>query len=650
MSLADLRKFYRKNGKLIVTVISGALLVLAFSAGKLQYVQLSSALWILAAIIGGFGIAKSAIIQLRYKVLGIQALVTIASIGAILIGEYWEAAVVVFLFTFGGYLEALTLDRTRNALRSLMSLAPTTASVRRDGAVVTVDPEEVKPGEIVVVKPGEKIPVDGAVVKGEAQVNQASITGESVPVSKGPGEQVFSGTVNEVGFIEIETKRTGEDTTLARIISLVEEAQEQRAPTQQLIERFSKYYTPAIIVLAIGVFLLTRDPLVALTLLVISCPGALIISTPIAVVTGIGNAAGHGVLIKGGAHLERAGRINIVAMDKTGTLTKGELEVVNVRAFKGTADEAILKAAVAEKMSEHHLGRAVLKKVPPETAIPDPEAFKVLPGRGVIAMQGGRNIAAGNRRLLAETGFTLAPDAEAYVQAEEENGNTAVFLIEDGELLAVISLADTIREEAKDLIARLKRAGVKKVVMLTGDNERTARAIAGRLGIDEYRAELLPENKVDAIKELKKQGVVAMVGDGINDAPAMAAADIGIAMGAAGTDVAIETADIALMSDRLDRIAYTIGLSRKTLGIIMQNTAFSLLVVLLLVAGVLFKVVVLASGMFIHEASIFIVIANGMRLIGYGGGLSWNAGGSRKGKEKEKGKGGMPRPAQPETA
>ena len=646
MILADLSKFYRKNGKLIVTVISGALLVLAFTAGHLEYYQLSSALWILATVIGGFGIAKSAVIQLRYKVLGIQALVTIASIGAILIGEYWEAAVVIFLFTFGGYLEALTLDRTRNALRSLMSLAPTTAAVRRNGEIVIVDPQEVKPGEVVVVRPGEKIPVDGTVVKGEAQVNQASITGESVPVSKSPGEQVFSGTVNEVGLMEIETKRTGEDTTLARIISLVEEAQEQRAPTQQLIERFSKYYTPAIIVLAIGIFLLTRDPLIALTLLVISCPGALVISTPIAVVSGIGNAAGHGVLIKGGAHLERAGRINIVAMDKTGTLTKGELEVVNVRAFKGTAYEAVLKAAVAEKMSEHHLGRAVLKKVPPEVAIPDPEDFKVLPGRGVIARHGGRNLTVGNRRLLAETGFDLSPGTEAYVREEEERGSTAVFLIEDGELIAVISLSDTVREEAKDLIARLKRAGVKKVVMLTGDNERTARAIAGRLGIDEYRAELLPENKVDAIKELKKQGVVAMVGDGINDAPAMAAADIGIAMGAAGTDVAIETADIALMSDRLDRIAYTIGLSRKTLGIIMQNTAFSLLVVLLLVAGVLFKVVVLASGMFIHEASIFIVILNGMRLLRYSGGQDRKAG-SRKEKKK---KGGVPGQKLPEAA
>ncbi|BAI61129.1 putative heavy metal translocating P-type ATPase [Methanocella paludicola SANAE] len=615
----NLKKFYRKNSKLIITVASGILLILAFIAGELKYTDVSNALWILAAIVGGYEIAKSAITQLRYKVLGIQALVTIAAIGAILIGEYWEAAVVVFLFTFGGYLEALTIDRTRNALRAIMSLTPVTASVRRDGDIVVVPPEEVKPGEVVVIKPGEKIPVDGRVIKGEAQVNQASITGESVPVGKSPGDHVFSGTVNEVGLIDVETERSGEDTTLARIIALVEEAQEQRAPTQQLIERFAKYYTPAIIVLSIIVFLWTRDPLVSLTLLVISCPGALVISTPIAVVSGIGNAAGHGVLIKGGAHLEKAGRMSIVALDKTGTLTKGELEVVNVKAFLGTPEEAIFKAAIAEKMSEHHLGRAILKKVPAGVAIPDPSDFKVLPGKGVIATDGGRKLVVGNRRLLADNQFSLSPEEEAYVRAEEEKGSTAIFLIEDSRLIAVISLADMVREEAKELVAGLKKAGIKKVVMLTGDNERTAKAIATRLGIDEYRAELLPENKVEAIKELKKEGVVAMVGDGINDAPAMAAADIGIAMGAAGTDVAIETADIALMSDSLDRIAYSVGLSRKTLGVIMQNTAFSVLVVLLLVFGVLLKTVVLASGMFIHEASIFIVILNGMRLLRYKG-------------------------------
>ncbi len=618
-TIRELKKLYRRNAKLIVTVAAALFIIAAYASGELGHTQLSSILWVLAAVIGGFEIAKSAVVQLRYKVLGIQALVTIAAIGAILIGEYWEAAVVVFLFEFGGYLEALTIDRTRNALRALMSLAPTTASVRRGNDIVVVDPGEVKPGEIVVVKAGEKIPVDGLVAKGEAQVNQASITGESVPVSKSPGDQVFTGTINEIGTIEIETRRSGEDTTLARIITLVEEAQEERAPTQQLIERFAKYYTPAIILLALAVFVVTRDPLISLTLLVISCPGALVISTPIAVVSGIGNAAGHGVLIKGGSHLERAGRISIVALDKTGTLTRGELEIVNVRALKGTAEDAIFKAAIAEKMSEHHLGQAVLKKIPPGTPVPDPEGFKVMPGRGVIAGYGGKKIVVGNRRLLADSSFTLAPDIEAYVRGEEEKGSTAIFLLESGELLAVLSLADTVRPEAKELVASLKHAGVKKVVMLTGDNERTARAIAGRLGIDEYRADLMPEDKVNAIKQLKQQGVVAMVGDGINDAPAMAAADIGIAMGAAGTDVAIEAADVALMSDRLDRISYTIGLSRKTLSVIKQNTAFSLLVVLFLIAGVLIKTFVLASGMFVHEASIFIVILNGMRLLRYRG-------------------------------
>lgn len=620
MSDFNLKTFYRKKGKLLITIFSGLLIAAAFLSGELGHVQASSVLWVLAAIVGGFEIARSAVVQLQYKVLGIQALVTIAAIGAILIGEYWEAAVVVFLFTFGGYLEALTVDRTRNALRNLVSLAPTIATVRRDGNLFGVPPEEVKPGEIVLIKTGEKIPVDGKILKGEAQVNQAAITGESVPVSKLPGDQVFSGTISEVGVIEVETVKSGEDTTLARIITLVEEAQEQRAPSQQLIERFSKYYTPVIILLAIAIFLITRDALISLTLLVISCPGALVISTPIAIVSGIGNAAGRGVLIKGGAHLERAGRIHIVAFDKTGTLTKGELEVVNIKTFKGTDEETIFKAAVAEKMSEHHLGSAVLKQVKPGTTIPDPDSFEVLPGRGVVAAYGGRQLLAGNRRLLADRHYVPDRNVEEYVISEEERGRTAIFLLEEGELLAVISLADTIREEAVSLVTDLKKAGVRRIVMLTGDNERTARAIAGRLGISEYLAGLLPEGKVEAIVRLKKEGVVAMCGDGVNDAPAMAAADIGIAMGAAGTDVAIETADVALMSDRLDLIGYTIGLSRKALNIIIQNTAFSILVVLVLIAGVLFKVVVLASGMFIHEASIFIVILNGMRLLRYGNG------------------------------
>jgi Cd2+/Zn2+-exporting ATPase len=620
LDFKGIKKYYRKNNKLIITIVSGTLIFLAWASGEFfGRESISTALWIAAAIISGYDIAKSSIFQLKYKILGIQALVTFAAIGAILIGEYWEAAVVVFLFTVGGYLEARTVDRTRNALRELIKLSPTTASVRRGEEIVTIPAEEVKPDDIVIVRTGEKIPVDGVVVKGEAQVNQAPITGESVPVSKVPGDQTFSGTINELGLIEILTKRSGEDTTLARIIQLVEEAQEQRAPTQQLIERFSKYYTPSIMALSLIVFILTRDPLIALTLLVIACPGALVISTPVAVVSGIGNAAGHGVLIKGGSHLERAGHINIVAFDKTGTLTKGELEVVRVRAFNCTEDEAILKAAIAEKMSEHHLGRAVLKRVSPGTAIPDPEDVKVFPGRGVVASYGGKKITVGNRRLISENRCCLTPDVESYVRSEEGLGRTAIFLFEDDTLMGVISLEDAVREEARGLVESLKKAGIKKIVMLTGDNERTAKGIASRLGIEDYRAELLPEGKVDALKELKKQGVVAMVGDGVNDAPAMAAADIGIAMGAAGTDVAIEAADIALMSDNLDRIRYTIGLSRKTLMIIKENTIFALLVVFILLAGVLFKAVILASGMLVHEASVLLVILNGMRLLRYNG-------------------------------
>ena len=437
--------------------------------------------------------------------LGIQALVTIAATGALLIGEYWEAAVVVFLLAefSGGYLEALTIDRTRNALRALMSLAPTTASVRRGNDIVVVAPDDVRPGEIVVVKAGEKIPVDGVVVRGEAQVNQASITGESVPASKGPGDQTFTGTINELGTIEIETKRSGEDTTLARIITLVEEAQEERAPTQQLIERFAKYYTPVIILLALIVFVITRDLLISLTLfrlhIMPGCSGLIDAHR-----SGFRDrqrggprrrCPDQGRLAPGEGGPHQHCRAGYDWHTDPGRARNGQHQGVR----GAQAEDAVFKAAIAEKMSEHHLGEAIRKKVKPGLAVPDPAEFQVLPGRGVIAGYDGRKLIVGNRRLLAPSGFAPSHDVEEYVKGEEEKGSTAVFLLEDGDLLAVLSLADTIRGEAKEIVRELKHTGVKKVVMLTGDNERTARAIATRPGIDEYRADLLPEDKDSAI-------------------------------------------------------------------------------------------------------------------------------------------------------
>ncbi len=571
-------------------------------------------LMFLAAVLAGYRIAQAAWRLLKYRVLGIQALVTVAATGALFIGEYWEAAAVTFLFALGGYLEARTLERTRRALQGLMDLAPQKARVRREGAEVDVPAEEVQPGEVVLIRPGEKIPVDGRVVAGRATVNQAAITGESVPVSREPGDEVFGGTVLELGYLEVETTRVGEDTTLGRIIQLVEEAQEAKAPAQLFIERFARYYTPAIMVLAAAVFIFTRDGAMALTLLVIGCPGALVVAAPVSMVAAIGNAARNGTLVKGGAHMEQVGRVTAVAFDKTGTLTLGRPMVVGVRAFHGAAEELLLAAAAAEQPSEHHLGRAIVAAA--EDELPGAEDFQVVPGLGVKATVAGQRVLVGNQRWLAEHGVEVPPQAVAHQGVEEERGRTVVLVARGDNFLGTISLADTVREGAREAVQRLKGMGIRRVVMLTGDNAAAARAVGEAVGLDGVYAGLLPEEKVQVLAGLKEEGyVVAMVGDGINDAPALAGAHVGIAMGGTGTDVALETADMVLMTDRLDRLASAIALGRRTLAIIRQNITFAVAVVLLLLAGVLGKKVFLSSGMLVHEASVLLVLLNAMRLL-----------------------------------
>jgi Cd2+/Zn2+-exporting ATPase len=650
----NVQQYYRKHRKAVVTVTSGLLYAGGWSIGYATAYDTASALvLVLAAVIGGYDIAKNAYYELKSRTVGIKTLVTLAAVGAIVIGEYWEAAAVVFLFSLGSYLEGRTMRKTRTALQELLELTPNTALVRRDGEreahgaserasgersesrgdVVEVPAREVEEGETVVVKPGAKIPVDGEVVAGESAVNQAPVTGESAPVHKTAGDGVFAGTVNQEGALDVVATGTGSDTTLQRIIRRVEEAQEAQAPTEQLIDRFARYYTPAIILLAVGAYVLTRDVLMALTLLVIGCPGALVIGPPVSIVSAIGNAARNGVLMKGGEHLERAGKIDLVAFDKTGTLTKGETTVASVRGFDYDAEEALRMAAVAEKKSEHHLADAVLDaardadgtggvaadggSVIETTRIPDPDDFDVVAGKGVVARHDGQEIVVGNHALLEERGVAIPDDVAAYVREREEAGETAVHVVLDGAVVAVIALRDELREAAPGVVQALKHAGVR-TVMLTGDNERTARAVAEQVGIDDYRAELLPEDKQAAIETFREAGhVVAMVGDGINDAPSLATADVGIAMGAAGTDTAIETADMALMADDLERIPYAVGLSKATRRNVLQNVGIAVLTVTVLLAGVLTSNVHLAGGMLVHEGSVLLVILNGMRLLRY---------------------------------
>jgi len=637
MERQTIARYYRTNRKALATAASGLLYAGGWSIGHFAGLDTVSAVTlILAAAIGGYDIATTAYHEVTNRTLGIKTLVTLAAIGAIVIGEYWEAAAVVFLFSLGSYLEGRTMRKTRNALQELLEMTPETATVRRDGTQREVPARDVDEDEVVIVKPGGKIPVDGTVVDGESAVNQAPVTGESAPVHKADGDEVYAGTVNQEGALEIRTTGSGSDTTLERIIRRVEAAQEAQSPTESLIDRFATYYTPAVIVLAIGAYALTQNAILTLTLLVIGCPGALVIGPPVSIVSAIGNAARSGVLMKGGEHLERAGKIDLVAFDKTGTLTKGETTVADVEGFGVADDEVLSLAATAEKKSEHHLADAIVDAARERPtartdggatvakaggldaglqAVPDPDDFDVVAGKGVVAHADGHEVVVGNRALLDDRGVDIPERVVDYVREREGRGETAVHVVRDGTVVGVIAMRDELRESAPGVVAALQDAGIR-TVMLTGDNERTAAAVAGEVGIDEYRAELLPEDKQTVIEEYQADGhVVAMVGDGINDAPSLATADVGIAMGAAGTDTAIETADMALMADDLERIPYAVTLSTATRWNVIENVGLAVLTVTVLLAGVLTSYVTLAAGMLVHEASVLAVILNGMRLL-----------------------------------
>ncbi|NLX09586.1 MAG: cation-translocating P-type ATPase [Chloroflexi bacterium] len=619
-----------------ITLTSGLLIAAALFSGEvLAQTTLRHALMIAAAVIAGSDIAGRAWNALRHRHVSIELLVTIATVGALAIGEYWEAAAVTFLFMLGAYLEARTLNQTRRALQTLLDLAPASAVVLRDGQQVEVLAYEVAAGETVLVKPGAKIPVDGAVIGGRGIVDESAITGESIPLEKTEGDRVFAGTINQDGLIKVEAQGVGADTTLARIIRRVEEAQEEKAPTQRFIERFARWYTPAIIALSAVSWLLSGDIELALTLLVIGCPGALVISTPVSVVAGIGQAAKRGILIKGGEYLENAGKISAVALDKTGTITQGAPRLTDIVvlaaepvAAGGVAgpeqasgwsapQQAILRwAAIAEAGSGHPLARPIMAEAEALFDVPHADAFENHTGRGIEATYGMHRIQVGSPDLMSAAGISTGPDAQRQLEQLSAAGKTAVVVALDGAAIGILGIADRPRPAAADMLRRLTAIGVGRVVMLTGDNPRTAEAIAREVGIHEVRAGLLPEHKLEHIHQLQREGhVVAMIGDGVNDAPALAAADIGIAMGAAGSDVAIETADIALMADDLLKIPEAIGLSKATLRNIRQNVMIALLTVGSLLAGVLLGRVHMAGGMFIHELSVLVVVLNGMRLL-----------------------------------
>ncbi|GAB3266460.1 heavy metal translocating P-type ATPase [Arthrobacter pigmenti] len=584
---------------------------------------LADAFMIAGAVVAGYNIVVKAINALLAKHIGIDLLVSIAAIGAIIIGNFWEAAAVTFLFAVGHALESATMNKTRSALAELVAVAPDTAIVMREGEQREVPARLVTMGEIVLVKSGAKVPVDGQVVAGTGALDEASITGESIPVEKTKSDQVFAGTVSRGGFLQVLATGIGADTTLARIIHRVEEAQDAKAKTQAFIDRFSTWYTPAVMVLALVAGLITQDVVLALTLLVIGCPGALVISIPVAIVAGIGRSARNGILIKGGEYLETAAKISAVAVDKTGTLTEGRPQLTDVVVLDPAYDriEVLRWAAAAEAGSEHPLARPVLDSAQEEGVGPEgtPGVVTPVPGKGIVSDVEGRQVLIGNAPLLVEYGVTGdggATDAAEVSGTLAAQGKTPMIVAVGGTVIGVVAVADQVRGDAPEMVQRLHDAGVEKVVMLTGDTRLVAEAIGAKTGIDEIHASLLPEDKLDAVSELQKQGhTVAMVGDGVNDAPALATANIGVAMGAAGSAVAVETADIALMGDNLLKLPESISLAKRTVSVMRQNISVALVTVVLLLAGVFAGGVTMSIGMLVHEASVLIVIVNAMRLM-----------------------------------
>ncbi len=531
-----------------------------------------------AVAIGGFPIFRSAFFDLKERSVTVPVFMSIGITASLLIGEHEAALTITFFMLLAEFIEAFTTERARRAIRELMDFSPKTARVKRNGGEEEVGLDHIRVSDVVVVRTGERIPVDGEIIWGDASVSQAAITGESIPVDRGVGDAVFAGTIAEAGAIEVRTAKLAQDATLSRIIRLVEEAEGSKAPVQKFADRFSSYFAPLVILAALATYLATNDPLKAIAVVVVACPCAVALATPLAVVAGTGKAAKQGIIIKGGLHLETLAGIDTLVVDKTGTLTIGEPKVTDVEAFGGRSEDEVLRlAAIAERLSEHPLAKAVLLKARElEMTVPEPEKFKVLKGRGVIARHKRQLLLVGNRELMMENGIAIPGEIERRMLAHERDGKTALLVSCGKEICGAICVADVLREEAAIAIRKTREAGIRRIVMLTGDNPRTANAIAKQVGIGEVIAEMMPEEKLEKVREIMKGGGrVAMIGDGVNDAPALAAAHLGIAMGVAGSDAAIETADIALMKDDLSKVPAAITLGRKTFGAIRQNIAFA---------------------------------------------------------------------------
>lgn len=602
----------------IVTYVNAGLMVLGFVAEFAGQAAAARWLFVASALIGGAPIFKLAAVNIFTRFdLTAGVMVSIAMIGAVIVGEYSAAALVAFMMLVGEMLENFTLARADHALNALESLVPATVVLRQEGRDVEVPIEAVRAGDLALIRPGGRVPVDGVVLAGNAAVDQSAITGESIPVDVEAGDRVYAGTLCTSGSIDVRVEQVGERTTLGHMVELVKQARSTQAPVQRAANQYAQYLTPLAIVIAILTYLVTRDVRRAITVLVVICPCSLVLATPTAVVAAIGNAARRGVLVKHGPAMEQIGKVDVVALDKTGTVTLGEPRVQQTLSLNGmTAAEILSLAACAERSSEHPLARAIVDAAhEADLELDLPDEFQSLPGHGVCARVRGRTVAIGGR-MLKQLRIPVSNEAQAQIDALERAGNTVVPVAVEDAVAGLLVIADTVRAESRQAVARLKALGVAETVLISGDNQAVADAVGQALGVDRAYGEVLPEGKLDLVRELQSGGRrVAFVGDGVNDAPALAAADVGIAMGVMGTNVAMETADVVLLTDHLDRLPYLIDLSRVSLKTIRNNVIFSmsmnLLSVVLGIGGVIGPVI----GAVMHEVSALPVIANSARLI-----------------------------------
>ncbi|MGO2299979.1 heavy metal translocating P-type ATPase [Paucilactobacillus nenjiangensis] len=606
-----------------ITLITAILIV----AGYLSKYALNSLLGYnvilaVASVIAAVPIMMHAYQALKARVISIEFLVSIAVIGAFIIGEYNESAIVTFLFLFGSYLEERTLSKTRQSIKSLTEMAPTTATVvQADGTTEEVDVDDVDEGDIVLVKTGGSIPVDGQVVEGHGYTDEAVVTGESREVGKQVQDSVYSGTMLSDGYLKIEATKVGDDTTFAKIIELVEDAQDTKSHAEKFIDRFSQYYTPAVLIIAILVFIFSRDFKLAITVLVLGCPGALVIGAPVSNVAGIGNGAKRGILVKGGEAMDTFSKIDTFVFDKTGTLTKGNTSVSTVKNYGTDLPAALSMTARIESLSDHPLGRAIVSYTEGKNYVfndLEVEDNQTVKGQGMVAQIDNHDVLAGNQKLMQARDVKLSAQQSQDLSDLQATGSSVVIVAVDGVVTLILGISDIIRPEVAQQLQDLRDKGAKHLVMLTGDNQATAQYVADQVGIDEVHAELMPEQKVEFVKKFQQAGRrVAFIGDGINDSPSIATADIGIAMGS-GTDVAIETSDVVLMQSSFEALTHAYGLAKKTVLNTKENIVIAIGVVAFLLIGLIAGFIYMASGMFVHEASILVVIFNAMRLISYG--------------------------------